>query len=153
MDPALAVNLHRALEIGRAQRGQFGVPSTATPLPDQVELRHLDQAIADAVLLQDLTWIDGEAYLGRRQRGCGSWSGDGAGARPVDRARGDPAEAGAAQGLPAQVDRAAHPDRVKAMAKAYQSTKSATLTIRLLAITLSSLICIGQGSLLRQIQS
>ena len=24
---------------------------------------HLDQAIADAVLLQDLTWIDGEAHL------------------------------------------------------------------------------------------
>ena len=58
-----AVNLHRALEIGRAQRGQFGVPSTVTSLPDQVELRHLDQAIANSVLVQDLTWIDGEAHL------------------------------------------------------------------------------------------
>ena len=68
MDPALAVNLHRALEIGRAQRGQFGVPSTETPLPLQVELLHLDQAIADSMLLQDLTWIDGEAHLVVLQR-------------------------------------------------------------------------------------
>ena len=46
MDPALAADLHRALEIGRAQAAHGAV----APLPLLVELLRLDDAIADAVL-------------------------------------------------------------------------------------------------------